>query len=318
MSNKLKFAFYWACSCGGCEVAVLDIHEKILDVIKIADIVFWPCAMDFKYTDVEAMDDKSIDVCFFNGGIRNSEHEHIAKLLRQKSKTLVAFGSCAHLGGVPGLANFYKRSELFDRAYLETESTVNPDKILPKTKVNVPEGELELPEVFERLRSLAQVVDVDYYLPGCPPPAATIAKAVELIATGKLPEKGTVIAGASSVCDECSRERKEKKISKIYRYYEITPKFDECLLDLGIICMGPATRSGCEGQCTTTNIPCRGCFGPAEGVADIGSKMISSLASVFDVEDEAQAQKMANEVLDPAGIMYTFSLPTSMLKGKRE
>ena len=103
--EKLKFAFYWAASCGGCEIAVLDINEAILDVLKIADVLFWPVAMDVKYKDVEAMEDKHIDVCFFNGGIRNSEQEHLAKLMREKSKFLVAFGACATIGGVPSLAN---------------------------------------------------------------------------------------------------------------------------------------------------------------------------------------------------------------------
>jgi len=59
--EKLKIAFYWAASCGGCEVAVLDINEKILDVVAAADIVFWPVAIDIKYKDVEAMPEKSID-----------------------------------------------------------------------------------------------------------------------------------------------------------------------------------------------------------------------------------------------------------------
>ncbi|MEM2975826.1 MAG: oxidoreductase, partial [Candidatus Bathyarchaeia archaeon] len=77
--NKLKFAFYWAASCGGCEIAVLDINEKILDVVGLADIVFWPVAMDIKYKDVENMPDKSIDVCFFNGAIRTEEQEYMAK-----------------------------------------------------------------------------------------------------------------------------------------------------------------------------------------------------------------------------------------------
>ena len=103
--SKLKIAFYWAASCGGCEVAVLDLNEKILDVVQMADIVFWPVAMDIKYKDVEVMPDKHIDITFFNGSIRNSEQEHMATMLRQKSKTLVAFGSCAHEGSVPGLAN---------------------------------------------------------------------------------------------------------------------------------------------------------------------------------------------------------------------
>ena len=84
--QKLKFAFYWAASCGGCEVAVLDVDEAILNVVALADIVFWPVAIDIKYKDVEAMPDKSIDVCFFNGAVRNSEQEHLAKMLRQKAK----------------------------------------------------------------------------------------------------------------------------------------------------------------------------------------------------------------------------------------
>jgi F420-non-reducing hydrogenase small subunit len=94
--EKMKLGFYWAASCGGCEIAVLDINEKILDVVNMADIVFWPVAMDVKYKDVEAMPDKYIDICFFNGSVRTGEQEHMAKLLRKKSKVLVAFGSCAY------------------------------------------------------------------------------------------------------------------------------------------------------------------------------------------------------------------------------
>src|SRR5512137_2651044 len=106
---KLKVGVYWAASCGGCDVALLDIHEKILDVLAVADILFWPCAMDFKYKDVEAMPDGHLDITFLTGCIRNTENEHMAKLLRQKSKALVAYGSCSHMGGIPGLANFHDR-----------------------------------------------------------------------------------------------------------------------------------------------------------------------------------------------------------------
>src|SRR5512137_2642947 len=97
---KPKLALYWAASCGGCEIAVLDLQEKILDVAGVFDIVFWPVAMDFKYDDVRAMDDKSIDLCLFNGAIRNSENREIAELLRRKAKVLVAFGSCSMEGGI--------------------------------------------------------------------------------------------------------------------------------------------------------------------------------------------------------------------------
>ena len=105
MAEKLKLGLYWAASCGGCEIAMLDINEKILDVIARADILLWPVAMDAKKADVEAWPDKHLDLCLFNGSVRTSEQEEWAHLLRRKAKTLVAFGSCAHHGCIPGLAN---------------------------------------------------------------------------------------------------------------------------------------------------------------------------------------------------------------------
>jgi len=139
---KLKLAFYWAASCGGCEIAQLEIGEKILKLAEVADIVFWPVAIDAKYKDVEAMPNKSIDVCLFNGAIRNSEQEHMAKMFREKSKILIAYGSCAYEGCIPGLANMFNRQMIFDRAYLETPSTDNKDKTLPQTSCKVTEGEV--------------------------------------------------------------------------------------------------------------------------------------------------------------------------------
>ena len=94
---KLKLAVYWGAACGGCCVSVLDVHEKLFIVTEHADLVFWPIALDIKYSDVEEMTDGFIDVTLFNGAIRNSENEHMAKLLRQKTKILVAYGSCAHM-----------------------------------------------------------------------------------------------------------------------------------------------------------------------------------------------------------------------------
>ena len=141
---KLKLAVYWGAACGGCCVSVLDVHEALFDVVAAADLVFWPIALDTKYADVEAMEDKSIDVTLFNGAVRNSENEHLAKLLRQKSKVLVAYGACAHMGGIPGLANFTNKEEIFKRVYEDSESTVNPDKVHPQPKVQVKEGELEI------------------------------------------------------------------------------------------------------------------------------------------------------------------------------
>ncbi len=97
-NGKLKFAMYWAASCGGCEIAVLNIGDKILEVDAAFDIAFWPVAADYKYQNVRDYPDGYIDLCLFNGSIRTSENEAIARLLRQKSKVLVAFGACSYDG----------------------------------------------------------------------------------------------------------------------------------------------------------------------------------------------------------------------------
>lgn len=311
---KLKLALYWAAACGGCDVAVLDINEKILDVAKLADIVFWPIALDFKYHHVEVMPDKSIDVCFFNGAVRSTEQEHIAKMLRAKSKVMVAFGSCACFGGIPALANFTTRAEIMERAYVEAPSNENPGKIIPQTKVKVAEGELTLPELYDDVLTLAQVVPVEYYVPGCPPTVDLILKVVNALATNSLPPVGAVIASEKTLCDECDRKKENKKITKIYRTHEIIPHPQKCLLEQGLLCLGPATRGGCGALCIKVNIPCRGCFGPPPGVADQGAKLVSSIASIYSTNSKEDIERMVNEVADPAGTFYRFGMSISMLK----
>lgn len=314
---KLKLAAYWAASCGGCDVAILDTKERILDIAEIADIVFWPIAVDFKYSDVEAMEDKSIDICLFNGAVRTSEQEYVAKLLRAKSKAMVAFGACSCFGGIPALANFTNRAEVFERAYIEAPSNNNSDHTFPQTLTTVEEGDLELPEFYDTVLSLGQVVDVEYFVPGCPPPVEIINKIVDALASGQLPPVGTVFASDKSLCDECDRVKEEKKITRIYRSHEIIPDPKKCLLEQGLICMGPATRGGCGQRCIKANMPCRGCFGPPPGVTDQGAKMLSALASIYDVKDEDEIKKMVEEVVDPAGTFYRFGMSSSMLKRKR-
>ncbi|MDG6223149.1 MAG: oxidoreductase [Candidatus Bathyarchaeota archaeon] len=308
--EKLKIAFYWAASCGGCEVAVLDVNEKILDVVAAADIVFWPVAIDTKYKDVEAMPDQSIDACFFNGAIRNSENEKMAKLLRQKSKILVAFGSCANDGCVKSLANLSDKDGVFERAYLETQSTVNPESVTPQTRFKVNEGELDLPEVYDTVKTLPQTVDVDYTISGCPPPVPSILVMFNAFITGDLPPKGSSFLPNKAVCDECPREKKHSEITEFKRIYEIEDDGVTCFLDQGVICMGMATRAGCGCQCPNVNIPCTGCGGPGPRVVDQGAAAISALASL------AKDINVVKEIVDPVGTFYKYSLANSILKRK--
>ncbi|MFQ6083226.1 MAG: oxidoreductase [Candidatus Aminicenantia bacterium] len=318
--NKPKVAFYWCASCGGCEEAVVDLAEDILKVVDAVDIVFWPVALDFKKKDVEAMPDGSIAVSFINGAVRLSEQEEMVKLLRRKSGLIVAFGSCSNLGGIPGLANFWDRESIFNRAYKTTPSTHNPEGIVPQEKVEIDGKELTLPRFYNTVYCLDQVIDVDYYLPGCAPPPDLIMNAVNAILEGKLPPKGAVLSPNKSLCDTCKRnETKPEKltIEEIKRPHEIIIDPEKCFLEQGLICLGPATRSGCGERCIEGNMPCRGCFGPTDQVYDQGAKFLSAFASLIGTNDEQEIQKIVDSISDPVGTFYRFCLPSSMLKRKR-
>jgi len=316
---KLKLAVYWGAACGGCCVSVLDVHESLFAVTEKADFVFWPIALDIKYNDIKAMPDGYIDVTLFNGAVRNSENEYMAKLLRDKTKILVAYGSCAHMGGIPGLANFFNKDEIFNRVYLTSETTFNPEQTMPQTEYEVTEGKLHIPVFFDDVKPLNHVVCVDYYLPGCPPKTERLVEVFMAIATGaQLPSKNSVIGARDKAqCDECDRKKTEnKKINKILRPFEIVDDGETCFLEQGIICMGPATRSGCGNRCIKGNAPCRGCYGPPPDITDPGAKMMSALGTMIDSNDPIAIKEIVEDIADPAGTFYRFSLPGSILRRK--
>ena len=247
MADKPKLAMYWASSCGGCEIALVNLQEKILEVDRHFDFVFCPCLLDTKYEEVEAMRDGGLAVTLFNGAIRTDENTEMARLLRRKSQVLVAFGSCAMEGCIPALSNLHSRGEHFQDIYLENPSVDNPAGVVPGPAFAAPEGELHLPVFHDSVRTLAQIVPVDYSIPGCPPEPHRIWEVVEALISGRpLPAPGAVLGGGrSTVCDECAREKREKKIQRFYRNYEVVPEDGVCLLEQGLLCMGVATRDGC-------------------------------------------------------------------------
>jgi len=316
MSNKPKVAFYWCASCGGCEETVVDLNEDVLKVVDAVDIVLWPVALDFKRKDIEAMADGEIAVSFINGAVRLSEQGEWVELLRRKSSLVVAFGSCAHLGGIPGLGNVATRDSIFQRKYTTVPTVDNPDKIFPTEAIAVDGYELELPSFYDTVKTLDQTIAVDYYLPGCPPPPNLVWDAVVAILEGRLPERGAVLAPNKALCDTCSRNETKPEhlaIKEFKRVATSTPDPEECFLAQGYLCLGPATRSGCGERCINGNMPCRGCFGPLDGVVDQGTKMLSAIASIVDSADEGEIEKIISAIADPLGTFYRFSLPSSLL-----
>jgi len=320
MAAKPKVGFYWCASCGGCEEAVVDLAEEILKVVEAVEIAFWPVALDFKREDVEKMGDGELAACFVNGAIRTSEQEEMAGLLRQKSQLLIAFGSCSHLGGVPGLANLYEREEILRWVYKGAPSVENPEGVLPQEELKVPEGKVTLPAFYGNVRTLDQTVAVDYYLPGCPPPVGLILDALQAFLEGKLPKRGSVLAPDVALCRECPRrETKPERllIRQFKRPHQVEIEEERCLLAQGLLCLGPVTRSGCKAPCIEGNMPCTGCLGPTSRVQDYGAKALSAIASIVDSNDEGEIEELLDSIADPVGTFYRYSLPASLIRRRR-
>lgn len=320
MSERPKLAVYWAAACGGCDISILALDENLLRVADAFDIVLWPCVMDGKIADVERLEDGAIAGCLWSGSVRTTEHEAMARLLRRKSRLLVAFGSCAHEGGIPGLANLADREQIFATVYGHGLSTENPEGVRPRPASVVPEGTLRLPAFYDTVRTLDQAVEVDYTLPGCPPEAERITELLEALMSGKpLPKRGTVLGAQTTVCDQCTRTRHEKKIKEIRRTWQVLPDPELCLLEQGLVCCGIATRAGCGALCPHVNSPCIGCYGASAGVEDFGARMMSALASVIDSSEPEEVDRIiAAGIPDPIGTFYRFSLAHSLMRRRAE
>ncbi|MCX7825543.1 MAG: oxidoreductase [Verrucomicrobiae bacterium] len=316
---KPKVAFYWCASCGGCEETVVDLAEDILGVVEKLDIVLWPVAMDFKYKDVEAMPDGSILATLLNGAIRSSEQEYMARLLRRKSRFLIAYGACAHTGGIPGLANQFPREQILEFVYESAPTNVNEQKIRPQCRFEENGRTPHLPEFRELVRSLDQVVDVDYCVPGCPPTPKITKAAVGALLDGRMPPKGSVLAPDIALCDQCPRKDSKPTNVAFVQFQRPVEKpldMEKCFLAQGVVCMGPSTRSGCEAACITGNMPCTGCFAGTSRVHDQGAKMLSSLCANIEAKEEAGINKALTGIPDPVGTFYRYSLAKSTLRRK--
>lgn len=309
---KPKVAFYWCASCGGCEEAILDLNEAILDVVAAVDIVFWPVALDFKEHDVEAMPDASIDISFVNGAVRTAEQARMARLMRQKSKLIVAFGACAQLGGIPGLANLTTARELLREVYGDNAS--------PQAACSVNGWALQLPELFDTVYPLQWAIPVDYAVPGCPPSPKIVAEAFRLLLSAELPPPGAVLAPDHAACEECPRRdthQPDLALDRFRRVSEAAIDPQICLLTQGLACLGPATRAGCGARCISGNMPCTGCFGPISHVRDFGAKALCSIASIVAGNGQPDIDRATDSILDPVGLFYRYSLPASFLQRKR-
>lgn len=276
---SVKIAEEWLNICGGCEVTILDIGEPLLDLLPKLEFVHIPVLMDHKYFgqtgEKTEMEIPQADVGIISGGVRNEKERYVAEEMRKKCKTVISLGSCACFGGIPALANQYPLADLFEKVYRQSKTTDPADT--PAEYI---------PPLTDRVYALDEVIKVDVYIPGCPTSPELVANALTSLLEGKpfvIPER--------SVCDDCPTKREKKAITSVKRPLEsiIPPgqKLEDsrCFMELGFLCLGPVTKSGCGGddktpRCIKAVMPCRGCFGPIRAGANPMVEMMGALSTI--------------------------------------
>lgn len=267
----------------GCQIAAVGLHEKLLGLLQQNELVYAPTLMDVKEIP------KQIDVALIEGGLRTEHEVEIIKEIRGNSGLVIALGSCACFGGIPGLANLREGDELLKRIYAEQEGTVagplpGLDRLLPR---QIPIG---------------AEVKVDFTIPGCPPEVTDIAGVLTTLLGGGTPEPCQ-----TDVCEKCPRERVGAYESKLKRIFEGVPDPKRCLLEQGFLCMGPATMGGCGAPCPSAGMPCDGCRGPTVKTSDQGLTMLDALTSL--TRDIHESFSLSQHV----GTLYRYTYPASDL-----
>ena len=265
----------------GCQVAMIGLHEALLDIIAANELVFAHTLVDAKQIP------EGVDVAIVEGGVRSDHEEHLIREIREKSGILIAIGSCACFGGIPGLANLERGGDLLEMVYADHRGT---------TRGTVPRHI----EVLPQMRGLHSHVKVDFAIPGCPPEVTDIADVITALLRGETPR-----LNATQVCDDCPRERLGAYSTELRRIHEEVPDPDRCLLEQGYLCVGPATRGGCGAPCPQAGNICEGCRGPCEAISDQGLAMLDALTALSSrISDEFTLQRYT-------GMLYRFTYADS-------
>ena len=169
---KPKVSMDWLAGCAGCEMSMLDMDERIVQVAELVDIRSTPI------TDLKVPDESGVAVGILTGAVNNTYNEEVAHRMRSRCTHLVALGDCAVFGGVVAMRNFFKLEDSLKRAYIETEST-DSEGMIPT------DPELAVPTL---VRALGEVVKVDINVPGCPPDADVIFYVLSELGQGRIPE----------------------------------------------------------------------------------------------------------------------------------
>jgi F420-non-reducing hydrogenase small subunit len=262
--------------CAGCVSSFLNAGEAFLEILsENFRIVYSPTFIDLKEIP-------KVDLAIVEGGVRTEEDEKLIREVRAKSRLLVALGICATHGGITSLGDIFSVKKFLEKEYYLSERT-------------------QLPELKDLMYPIGNFVDVDYYIPGCPPMPFLIIHALKSIVSEKQP-----LHHKSIVCTECNRKIIPAKLDRLHGIYEKEATPEICLVSQGFICLGSLTRDGCGAPCPRVGFTCFGCRGPADSLMYRSRDMYAFLVKVISRRTGVPEEKIREELYKTPFIFHTF------------
>jgi F420-non-reducing hydrogenase small subunit len=293
--GKLMVSFEWLSSCSGCEVSLVDLHERLLAVLEEIEIVRLPILLDQKgYPQA--------NLGIVSGALRTEHDVESAHRMRESCDKILSFGVCAVYGGPQGSCYAHEHRELEDTVFRKgptTRTDFVPDRGVPTMLV-------------DGVRPLDSEITVDHYLPGCPPNPYFIAAALKRVIAGADDE-----FGPQNVCFRCNRQMKHTDCSKLQRDHEVTVDPSLCFLSQGIICLGSASLDRCLAPCPKRGVPCTGCGGPSELVALEPHRDIrTEVADRMSLMTKIPRDRVVAEIENQAKTHYAYAMASPVFRQK--
>ncbi|MEI7892273.1 MAG: hypothetical protein WCI05_04250 [Myxococcales bacterium] len=294
MGSKVRLNTDWLSDCGGCHIAIVDIHERILELLGAIELQRCPVLTDIKgYPDA--------DLGLVSGAIRTEHDRHSAEAMRKSCKRIIAFGTCAVYGGVPGAGIVHTREQILDVAYGHNPTTEG--HTLPGDGVD---------SLEKLVTPIDEVIEVDLYLPGCPPHPAFIFDALLAVIEGRPPK-----AKDETVCARCHRRMERTEVSHVRANHDGIANRTQCFLSQGYVCLGSVTLDRCMAPCPNNGVVCTGCAGPTMQVLtepnrDIRTEVGDRMAALTKIP----RKEVIESIERAAKTHYAYAMASEMI-GKK-
>lgn len=291
---KARLNLEWLSDCGGCHVAVVDLHERILDVLGAAEIQHCPVLTDVKGYPAAR-------VGLVSGAIRSAHDRHLAEQMRASCDVIIALGTCAVYGGVPGAGAVHPRGEILAAVYERNRTT----------EASAPPA-VEGARLESGVMPLDEAIRVDYYLPGCPPHPKFIFQALRGLLEGRPAEVET-----ENVCGRCPRTMRKGGAAALRELHEVADEGSICFLSQGILCLGSVTLDRCLAPCPASGMICTGCAGPSlqiltEPNRDLRTELAERVSRLTAIDRAT----VVTAIQRSAKSHYSYAMACPMIGGK--